>query len=224
MKASSIVGNKYGLLTVIERCGTKPNGRKSESAWLCHCGCGRQKVVARSALIKGLTRSCGCLHEKWVRGTRKHGHAKKGANTVEYRTWASIIARCYNPKHKDFRSYGGRGIGVCREWRDNSAVFLAFMGPRPSAQHSIERIDCDGDYEPSNCKWATTREQSRNRRNNRWVTVGDQTLLIGDWAEKIGLDKSTIYLRIRRGWPLELAVSLPPKAGKYVGAPWERRT
>jgi hypothetical protein len=123
-----------------------------------------------------------------------------------------MLARCENPKTRDFANYGGRGIRVCAEWHGFEA-FFSDMGARPP-KHSIERIDNEGDYEPGNCRWATKTEQSRNKRNNRWLDYKGERRLLVDWAKVLGFDNFGIQLlsnRLRRGWSVERAFSTPAR-------------
>lgn len=143
-------GNRYGLLTVIERV---PGGARR--MYRCRCDCGGEKSAAGSALTRGRVQSCGCLLPA------KHGHTTGGWSPT-YNTWVSMLQRCTNPRATYYRYYGGRGIAVCDRWR-SFASFLADMGERPAGK-SIDRIDTNGDYEPGNCRWATASEQRRNQR------------------------------------------------------------
>jgi hypothetical protein len=135
----------------------------------------------------------------------RHGHASRSGSTREFRTWSGMKERCSNPRNPSFSHYGGRGITVCEWWLkfDN---FLADMGLKPPGM-SIERIDNDGDYEPGNCRWATTSEQSRNKTNNVFVTFRGQTLIVKDWAYILGIKADTIEHRLSRGFPVERALS-----------------
>ena len=134
------------------------------SAWHCQCECGN-KVVVRLSGLQANTRSCGCLHRDSVarmgRANRTHGEAID--ETPEYKTWAGMKQRCLNPRDQGYVDYGGRGIKVCRRWLSYEN-FLADMGRRPSSEHSLDRVDNNGSYEPANCRWATVTEQNRNRR------------------------------------------------------------
>jgi hypothetical protein len=160
---SNITDLRFGRLVVLERAGQVDSGK---ATWLCQCDCGNQTVVMGKYLRKGRTRSCGCLRREMMRDTHlKHGHALEPEQSPEYRSWRAMIERCKNPGHIAFKYYGGRGIKVCKRWQ-TFANFLADMGLRPPG-HSIERINNDGDYKPSNCKWATAKEQAQNRRNRK---------------------------------------------------------
>jgi len=144
-------GQRFGRLTVISRV---ISGRSKH--WLCRCECGRERSLEVHYVVRGKIRSCGCL------GGETHGHARHGAHTRTYRSWASMIQRCTNPKATGFRYYGGRGITVCESW-NSFANFLADMGDRPIGK-TLDRMDNDGNYEPGNCRWATRLQQNRNQR------------------------------------------------------------
>ena len=131
--------------------------------------------------------------------------------TPEYRCWQSIRDRCYNPNNRDYAMYGGRGIAVCKRWRESSAAFLADMGPKPSPEHSIDRIDNDGDYSPENCRWATPAEQARNRKSSRLLTHNGETMTVAEWAERLAIKPGTLSMRLSYGWSVEKAVTTPVK-------------
>ena len=135
-----------------------------------------------------------------LRGT-KHGLSR----TPEYRAWMAIQQRCYKGKTPHYHRYGGRGIKVCRRWRRSFLAFLIDMGFRPSPQHSIDRRNNNGHYEPSNCRWATRKEQARNRGTAKYVLFGEY-LTLADLAELAGMPRETIQQRLRRGWSIERAV------------------
>jgi hypothetical protein len=140
----------------------------------------------------------------------RHGHARKGKSTGEYFTWQSMIQRCKNPNSVQYPRYGGRGISVCEQWNE-FAVFLRDMGERPSPGHSIDRFpDKNGNYEPGNCRWATRKEQGRNTRQNRLITIKGETRCLIEWAEHIGINKGTITSRLDRGWDEVAAILTPP--------------
>ena len=141
-------------------------------------------------------------------GKIKHG-ATMGRTTPEYRTWQRAANRCHNPNSEDFRDYGGRGIRVCDEWRNDFAAFLADMGPRPSPRHSIDRINVDGNYEPGNCRWATPTTQARNRRTSVNITFRGETKHVDEWAMETGIKAGTIRFRVRAGWSPERTLTEP---------------
>ncbi len=123
----------------------------------------------------------------------------------EYATWSSMLARCANPLDAD---HGARGIKVCERWRESFEAFYEDMGPRPTCK-SIERLDNDGDYEPGNCKWATPKEQARNRRTSRFLAHNGRRLTLAAWAEATGIPRNTIANRLLRGWSMERALTRP---------------
>lgn len=131
--------------------------------------------------------------------------------------WHAMNARCASPASTQYANYGGRGIRVCDRWRGSFEAFVADMGPRPSASHSIDRIDVNGHYEPGNCRWATQAEQSRNKRDNRLVTAFGKTLCLAQWADETGVPASVIGHRISRDWSAEAAVTTPPAVQRRGG-------
>jgi hypothetical protein len=141
---------------------------------------------------------------------RRHGHTWTGGTTPEYAAWAGMRQRCLNPNDSQYHYYGGRGIKVCERWASFEA-FFADVGPRPSPKHSIDRINNNGDYEPGNVRWATVSQQQRNTRARKRVTFRGESLLIVEWAERLGLSQHLIYRRIWiAGWSVEDALTIPP--------------
>lgn len=134
-----------------------------------------------------------------------HGHCSKGTKSKTYVCWAAMVARCHNPKASGYEDYGGRGIYVCGRWR-KFEEFLRDMGNVPDGK-TLERKDTNGNYEPSNCRWATVFEQKRNTRRNKFLTHDGVTLCLADWAKKIGIGKSTMTERVRMGLPIEKILS-----------------
>ncbi len=139
---------------------------------------------------------------------RTHGCARKGSWSPEYMSWVAMIQRCTNPKNPSYPRYGGRRITVCDRWM-TFENFLADMGAKPSPKHSIERIDNDGHYHASNCRWATAKVQARNRRNNRLLTLNGKTLCVAAWAETLGISQWVLANRLRYGWSDERILTTP---------------
>ena len=131
--------------------------------------------------------------------------------TPEYATWERMKARCYMPNHNSYKNYGGRGIVVCDAWRNSFASFLSDMGKRPSENHSLDRINNDGNYEPGNCKWSTAKDQARNRRNSLLVEIDGQRKTLAEWCEIYGTSHNRTRDRIvDLGWPPLMALTTPP--------------
>jgi hypothetical protein len=212
-RAINLVGQKFGRLTVIERA---ENNKHRHPRWACECACGKHVVVVASSLTNGLSKSCGCLHHESVAArNRKHGHAVKGRSSATYRSWMAMRSRCKYPSQPHYKDYGGRGITTCERW-ETFENFLADMGPRPSSKHSIDRINPEGNYEPTNCRWATSREQSNNRRSNRLITAWGRTRTIAKWAREVGIARKTIAYRLLRGWKPEDALTRPPRNSRVI--------
>jgi len=204
-------GNRYGRLTVISFSHSRPVGNGMMAMWNCRCDCGSEKIVGGTSLRIGETASCGCLRRDMVcEGNSKHGLAKRTAKHPLYHLWKGMRARCKNPNHSHYHRYGGRGIKVCERWREFDN-FLHDMGERPSPAHSIDRINNNGDYEPSNCHWATPIEQSRNGSRMRRVIIGGVEQLLADVCLAHGTSCRIVASRLRRGWTLGKALSTPKK-------------
>jgi hypothetical protein len=178
------------------------------------CDCGKvksKKCSIEGRVFKGAKcRACSNADSSArCRAGVKHGHAKKGARTPTYLTWADMLKRCENETATHFASYGGRGIKVCDRWHD-FAHFLADMGERPTGM-SIDRINNDGNYEPGNCRWASDTEQANNKTTSHLVTAGGETKTVAMWARSQGLPREVIRGRLRLGWEPNRAVFTPSK-------------
>lgn len=208
--AIDIAGRTFGRLTVIQRA-SGPVKHGQQVRWTCRCSCGREHVVGGYHLRSGRTISCGCASvEALVARSLKHGER----SSAEYRTWCHILRRCLVQAAKDYPRYGGRGITVCRRWREDFSAFLADVGRRPSARHSLDRIKNERGYEPGNVRWATAREQANNRRDNRTLTHRGRTMTIAAWAREAGLNRGTLRSRIDSGWSIDAALTTPRDARK----------
>ncbi len=152
-----------------------------------------------------------------------HGHASDKQRSPEYCAWAGMKARCLNPKNPKYRLYGGRGIGICPEWLKFPA-FLRDVGLRPSPNHSIDRIDNNGHYEPGNVRWATLQEQNNNHRANRRLTFQGRTMTVREWAREHGLNYETLIARVGRlGWPIDRALMEPRRKPNDKKAEWRHQ-
>lgn len=166
-----------------------------EGKWRCVCDCGNEALIATGTLNAGASKSCGCGHREIMRGLKTvHG----GKGTPEYRIWKHMRGRCNQPNDSHYKNYGGRGIKVCERW-DSFANFLADVGPRPSNDHSIERKDVNGNYEPDNVEWILKAEQARNTTKTVYVLDGGARKKLVDLALEVGVSANTMHQRVRRG-------------------------
>lgn len=175
---------------------------------MCKCTCGQIKHVRKSDLVRGRVKSCGCLLKEKSSARAVERNSSHGmSRTRVYRIWAGIIDRCTNKNGKYFEHYMGRGITICDRWK-TFENFYTDMGDPPS-KHSIERIDNDKRYSPTNCKWATFEEQNNNKRSNVCITFENQTLTIAQWSKRINVRADTLRARINSGWSIEKALTTP---------------
>ena len=205
-----ITGRVYGRLTVIDRV---ENDKHNQARWKCLCECGNYTVAVTSELNRGNVRSCGCLNREISKMVNsKHGFKY----TRLYKVWGGIKKRCYNQNCKSYKNYGGKGITMCDEWKNDFKSFhdWAFAnGYDENAEYmkcTIDRIDTNGNYEPSNCRWVDVKSQERNRKNNIFITYKNETHCIGEWAEILGINYIALHQRIRKyGWSIERAFTEP---------------
>lgn len=198
-----LIGKKLGLLTVVKNIGLVDHVQR----WECVCDCGKI-VNRRTEAFKKNTEgmSCGCTYNARLLGVAvKHGMHK----TKEYRTWHGMKQRCYNEKNDGFFLYGGRGIKIHESWVNDFMQFVKDMGPPPDADSSVDRIDPNGNYEPSNCRWATKTEQSNNTRRNKFLVVDGVTDTLANHARKYGINVKTANRRLFKGWSIDDAFKAP---------------
>lgn len=193
-KRKDITCNRYERLVVLGFSHMV----KKHSYYLCECVCGN-KIIARSDCLKnGAIKSCGCLVKD--NHVRTHGQAK----TKLYHVYYGMKERCYNPKHESYDRYGGRGITVCDEWRNDFKVFYDWAITNGYKEGlTIDRKNYDKNYSPDNCGWITQAEQCRNTSRNNHITIDGVTRLLVDWCEIYGVNKSTACYRIKKKWPIK---------------------
>lgn len=211
-------GTRFGRLIVVKDLGmlTCKSGTYKKHLYGCKCDCGKEVRVHRGNLLRGITQSCGCLfNEILLARNTTHGQSK----TKEFKIWQGIISRCTLPSATGYKNYGARGITVCERWLHSYENFIQDMGPRPSPEHSVERVDNNGDYTPENCRWATQKEQVYNSRKAVLLTVNGVTAVQSDWARAAGIRQSVLGRRLRSGWSLEKAITTPTRISHKGGMP-----
>ena len=206
-RIKDLTGKRFGRWSVLAFAGVDKNGK---ATWLCRCDCGTEKLVVGGNLRSGISTSCGCYEKELI---TKHGHY----NTRLYQIWQDMKQRCCNPKNNYYKNYGGRGISVCNEWLDNFIPFMEWAYANGYQENlTIDRINVNGDYEPSNCRWTTVKEQNRNTTVNKLITYNGETRCVAEWAEKLGLSKSALLNRLRSpNYTLEQAMSEPAGFRRY---------
>lgn len=199
-KARDLSGDTYEQLTIVCRANTEPLSKNS--LWLAICSCGKYRVVRYHAWKMKRVTNCGCIKSnKRLASITKHGQSR----TKTFQVWADMRSRCSNPNNKHYKDYGERGITVCDAWSDFSN-FISDMGPAPQGR-SLDRINNEKGYGPENCRWATPKEQGRNRRTNKQVTIFGKTQCVKAWAEDLGISYPRLRYRLSAGYPPELAIS-----------------
>lgn len=213
MAKFDLTGQRFKRLTVIEENG---RNNRNEILWRCKCDCGKETNVTTYRLRKNITRSCGCLMVDTCReqmrelgkSLKTHGLSK----TRIYKTYRGIKDRCLNPNDMHYPDYGGRGIKMCDEWKNDFMNFYNWaMENGYTDELTIDRIDVNGNYEPSNCRWVDIKTQSNNKRTNRYIEFNGEVKTLSQWAEIYGVDRGTIAARIDRyGMSLEDALTMSP--------------
>lgn len=204
-KFSDLTGERFGLLVVMKRTAN----RKRAVMWECQCDCGNITNVDTGSLKNGHTRSCGCARADSCRQiATKHN----GSNSPLYVIWVDMKRRCSDNRDPCYKNYGQRGISVCKEWLESFACFREWAENNGyQTKLTLERIDNNRGYCPENCKWATVKEQSNNRRNNINITFNGQTKTLKQWSESIGLSYDTLWQRWKAGWDIPNLLLTPQR-------------
>ena len=216
---SGIVGKEYHRLKIVEHLGLRPVGKSMQQFFLAECNCPLKKriEVTLARLVSGNTRSCGCLTKERLRRTPTNVKHRK-AKSDEYKIWSGIKKRCYNVNSKAYFRYGGAGIVMCEEWKNSFRAFFRDVGPRPSKKHSIDRYpNQKGNYEPGNVRWATAKQQCRNRSSNQVFEIDGVSRTLAEWCEIANVGIYRVMARLKLGWPIQTAL-FAPKGSKCPDA------
>lgn len=200
---------RFGRLTVLECVGRDNNGN---ALWRCKCDCGKENIVDGCRLRKGNTKSCGCYN---IYRTKICNSTHRKSKTRLYAIWGGIKARCSNPKCEAFKKYGGRGIKFCKDWVFYENFEKWALNNGYSSNLTIDRIDNDGNYEPSNCRWISSKEQSLNTSRNHYLELNGEKHTAYEWSVITGIRLSTILQRINKyHWTIQRALTEKPFKGK----------
>lgn len=200
-------GAKFGFLEVVSLDG-------EIARCVCHCGhpdCKGETFPMSYHLTAGKSASCGS-------GMNNRRWKSSATNPNSYSSWEHMLDRCYNEKHTHYKHYGGRGIVVCDRWRESFDAFVDDMGERPEGL-TLDRIDNERGYEPSNCRWATYQEQNRNKTNGTELTFQGESLSVTEWAEKLDISRQVIFGRLSVGWTVERALTTPVRKRRWGKRP-----
>lgn len=202
-KVENLTGKKFGRLTVIIRTKSK----NKRAMWLCKCNCGNEKIVSSADLLKGCVKSCGCLAKE----IRQKGQPKHNLyHTRIYKIWSSMKNRCYLKSHIAYKNYGGRGIKVCDEWKNDVVEFYNWAINNGYKDNlSIDRINNELNYCPENCRWATSLQQQNNTRNNLKYVYNGEILTLAEISRKYNINYSTLFNRIKKNPDIKLAIEKP---------------
>lgn len=196
MKKLDLVGLKFGKLTVLSELKERNNHGKV--LFCCKCDCGNEVTIIGSKLKSGWSKSCSCLQKEKAKLSKPANKIHGLTRTSIYTTYHSMIARCNNKNNASYPDYGGRGIKVCERWMESFENFNSDMGEKPTTEHSIDRIDVNGNYEPSNCRWATRIEQENNKRNNAIIFYKGKNYTIAQLSKILNINYSTLWNRTIR--------------------------
>lgn len=207
-----LTNRKFNMLTVKERVS---NSKQGKARWKCLCKCGNYCIVESSKLLNETTKSCGCYRKSRIGDeSRKHGKTR----TKIYKTWCHIKQRCFDKNDTRYNDWGGRGITICDEWKDDFQAFCDYVSKLENfgkVGYSIDRINNDGNYEPGNVRWVTKIVQNNNTRRNHYLTYNGKTQTIAQWAEELGINPYMVYSRINKyHWSVKDALTIPSKRAR----------
>ncbi len=201
----NIIGMRFNSLIVLKMHHKEQlylnNGVKNgfKYFYLCKCDCGNNCVVSYNHLISNHTKSCGCLNFK-----------HNLTNSRLFKIWSGILNRCYNKNNHKYKNYGGRGITICDEWKNDFKVFYDWSITNSYQDNlTIDRIDVNGNYEPSNCRWVNQKTQQNNKNSNLWITYDNQTYTLSEWSEILNINYYTLKSRLRYKWSIEKSFTTP---------------
>lgn len=198
-KLQDLTGKSFDKFTVLKIHGRAGSGRNLVTIWLCKCNkCGHEFTAKTGAINYG---DAGCR----MCCNKTHGMYQ----SITYKSWIGMKSRCNNPTDDKYHNYGGRGIRVCDEWVNSFETFLSDMGERPSKKYTLDRIEVNGDYKKSNCRWATSIEQANNKRNNTLLEFNGETLTQKQWCRRLNIHQSTLLNRLREGMSVAEAFTKP---------------
>lgn len=199
----NLVGQRFGKLVVIRRDSRNLSGK---AHWNCRCDCGGSTISSTGNLRSGTSSACRDC------GTKKHGHTWEGGRTPTYSSWISMKSRCLDPNASklSIKNYQNKGITICKQWAFSFENFLQDIGERPSAKHSIDRIDNTKGYYPGNCRWATHKQQMRNQSRNNLFEIDGRKQCISAWAEELGISHQAMKRRIKMAFPKHLMLNKGP--------------
>jgi len=203
----NLIGKRFKYLTVLE-LSHKTNTRYY---YICLCDCGNKTIVSSGHLTTNHTQSCGCYH---IKQATKHSTKHNKCKSPEYYIWTGLKQRCYNTNNSHYKYYGGNEIRVCDRWLNSFQNFYNDMGNRPSAKHSIDRIDNKENYCPENCRWATISQQVNNKNSNRSFTINGKTMNLFQWAYHFKISPKNVWNRLSLGWSIEKALTQPLRYSK----------
>ena len=208
-RAESLVGQRFGYLVVLRREGR----HRKYAVWRCACDCGKECVARSDRLRHGRKKACGISGHHWKEYLKDRPPSFTTQHPDEYASWRKMHERCADKHRHNYKNYGARDIKVCERWKVFENFFID-LGPKPTKVHTLERVDNDGNYEPTNCRWATREEQRRNMTCSVYVEHNGQRRLLMDVVAEIGVKRAVVSGRLKMGWPLDKALLTPVREKK----------